>query len=370
MKKYIVIGAGILGASCAYYLARSGADVTIIDRNEPGAATDAAAGIVSPWLSKRRNKAWYHLAVNGARLYPELVDELQAMGQADTGYKKVGGLNIHTDPDVLDDMAERARLKQKEAPEIGEVKRLDAEQTKAFFPMLADGYEAVYLSGAARVDGRALKTALLNAAQAHGAKFVQAHADLDVEAGQVKGVKLGSDYMAADQVIAANGAWMRDTLVPLGVTFRGWPQKGQIMHVQLDDTEPSDWPVINPPGRHYVLGFRDRLVIGATRDDWKGFNTDVTVDGAHEILSQALNVIPALKDARILETRVGFRPVTVDAMPVIGTLPGYEGLLLANGLGSSGITIGPFVGQQLARWALDQQLDIDPDRYVVSTVLR
>ncbi|WP_217589487.1 NAD(P)/FAD-dependent oxidoreductase [Lentibacillus saliphilus] len=370
MKKYIVIGAGILGASCTYYLAKSGADVTVIDRNEPGAATDAAAGIVSPWLSKRRNKAWYHLAIRGARLYPELVSELEAMGQSETGYKKVGGLNIHTDPDVLDDMFERARLKQAEGPEIGDIKRLNAEETKAFFPLLADGYEALYLSGAARVDGHALKTALLNAAQAYGAKIINANADLDVEAGQVKGVKVGSEYMAADHVIAANGAWMRDLLAPLGVTFRGWPQKGEIMHIQLDGTAPSDWPVINPPGRHYVLGFDDHLVIGATRDDWKGFNSDVTVEGAHEILTQALNVIPAFKDARILETRVGFRPITVDSMPVIGTLPGYKGLLLANGLGSSGITIGPFVGQQLAKWALGHALDIEPEKYVVSTVLR
>ncbi|SDE59016.1 FAD dependent oxidoreductase [Fontibacillus panacisegetis] len=62
MKKIIVIGAGILGASTAYHLAKMGADVLIIDRKDKGQASDAAAGIICPWLSQRRNQAWYRLA--------------------------------------------------------------------------------------------------------------------------------------------------------------------------------------------------------------------------------------------------------------------------------------------------------------------
>lgn len=52
MKSFIVVGAGILGASAAYHIAKKGADVTLIDRGERGRATDAAAGIVCPWLSR------------------------------------------------------------------------------------------------------------------------------------------------------------------------------------------------------------------------------------------------------------------------------------------------------------------------------
>lgn len=66
MNKVIVIGAGILGASAAYQLSKLGAEVIIIDRKDVGQATDAAAGIICPWLSQRRNKAWYRLAKAGA----------------------------------------------------------------------------------------------------------------------------------------------------------------------------------------------------------------------------------------------------------------------------------------------------------------
>ena len=61
MQKFIIIGSGILGASTAYHLAKSGVEVTVIDRHDAGQATDAAAGIICPWLSQRRNKAWYAL---------------------------------------------------------------------------------------------------------------------------------------------------------------------------------------------------------------------------------------------------------------------------------------------------------------------
>lgn len=71
MKKVIIIGAGILGASTAYQLAKLGAKVLIIDRKDKGQATDAAAGIICPWLSQRRNQVWYRLAKAGARFTPD-----------------------------------------------------------------------------------------------------------------------------------------------------------------------------------------------------------------------------------------------------------------------------------------------------------
>lgn len=97
MKSYIIIGAGILGASAAYHLAKAGADVTVIDWKHPGQATDAAAGIVCPWLSQRRNQAWYAIAKGGARYYNQLIQQLEADGETETGYQKVGAVSLHTD---------------------------------------------------------------------------------------------------------------------------------------------------------------------------------------------------------------------------------------------------------------------------------
>src|SRR5687767_13480140 len=107
MGSYIVVGAGILGAAVAYHLAKEGAAVTIIDRGDKGQATDAAAGIVCPWLSQRRNQKWYRLAKGGAKFYPSLIEELQSYGETETGYARVGTLCLHTDEQKLEQMKAR-----------------------------------------------------------------------------------------------------------------------------------------------------------------------------------------------------------------------------------------------------------------------
>ncbi|WP_258870972.1 NAD(P)/FAD-dependent oxidoreductase, partial [Halobacillus trueperi] len=108
MKKYIVVGGGVLGASTAYHLAKEGVDVKIIDRKDEGQATEAAAGIVCPWLAQRRNKRWYRLVKGGARYYPELIRQLEAEGETRTGYRRVGAISLQRDEAKLEKTIERA----------------------------------------------------------------------------------------------------------------------------------------------------------------------------------------------------------------------------------------------------------------------
>lgn len=370
MKQFIVIGAGILGASTAYQLSKSGAKVVIIDRNDTGQATDAAAGIVAPWLSKRRNKAWYKLAKGGARIYHNLIQELAEDGEKNTGYARVGAINLHTDEEKLIAMKEHAFKRREDAPEIGEITLLNSKQTKKMFPLVSDEYTALHVSGAARVDGRALRNALLRGAEKHGAKIIKGQAHLLFEGTQITGVSVNGDNLEADQVIAATGAWTSHLLQPLGMRFDIRPQRAQIVHLKLPGISPANWPVVKPPFNQYMLTFDDRVIVGSTHENNVGFDNRVTAGGIHHILSNAIKVAPELENASILETRVGFRPMTPESVPVIGSLPGYNGLLLANGLGSSGLTIGPYVGKQLADMALEKELEIDLANYDMNRLIR
>ena len=90
MKKVAIIGAGIVGSTAAYYLSKNPAyQVTVFDHGI-GQATKAAAGIISPWFSKRRNKAWYRMARLGADFYLDLVADLQKDGFATDFYQQTG----------------------------------------------------------------------------------------------------------------------------------------------------------------------------------------------------------------------------------------------------------------------------------------
>jgi D-amino-acid dehydrogenase len=368
MKSYIVVGAGILGASTAYHLAKAGAHVTLVDRKDAGQATDAAAGIVCPWLSQRRNKVWYALAKGGAKYYTSLIEQLEADGETDTGYKKVGAISLHTDPKKLDQMEERAYKRREDAPEIGEITRLSQEETKRLFPMLSEDYASVHISGAARVNGRALREALMNAAKKHGAVVRTGDAAALIHKdNKVTGITLEGETLLADETIITTGAWGNELITPLGINFLVSFQKAQIIHLHMENTNTNDLPVVMPPNNQYILTFEDgRVVIGATCEDNTGFDYRVTAGGVHEVLHKALTVAPGLSDGTIIETRVGFRPFTPGFLPIIGALPNFEGIFVANGLGSSGLTAGPFVGAELANLVLGKPPELDLSNYDVA----
>ncbi|AVQ98425.1 oxidoreductase [Oceanobacillus iheyensis] len=364
---YIVIGGGILGASTAFHLASNGKAVTLIDRKDTGQATDAAAGIVCPWLSQRRNKAWYQLAKGGAKIYPEIINKLRELGEVDTGYERVGAISLHSDEKKLNAMKERALKRREDAPEIGNITILNEEETKQAFPLIGEGYGAVHVSGAARVDGRKLRDALISGAKKLGAQIVKGDASLVAENGKVTGVRVDDELYEADTVIATTGAWMGELFKPLGISFDVKPQRAQLMHIQVAGYDTAKWPVVMPPTNQYMLAFEDqRLVIGATHEDDTGFNPSVTAGGLYEVLSKALQVSPQLEHATVLETRVGFRPVTPGFLPVVGMVPGVSGLFAANGLGASGLTMGPYIGAELAKMAQGIESEIDPANYPVA----
>lgn len=361
----IVIGAGILGAATAYQLAKKGVDVTIIDRDDRGQATAVAAGMICPWISQRRNKAWYKLVKNGAKFYPELVEQLKELVTVDIGYKRVGALSIDWNMEKLDKTEERVRKRYEDAPEIGEIRRLSPAQAKEFVPIIAE-YGAVYVSGAARVNGKALRDALLQAAMKLGASFIQGDATLTFTKQKVDGVVVNGEKKEADRVIVTAGAWARTLIKPLGISFLIKPQKAQIIHLRIDEKATGNWPAVMFPSNKYMLPFEDgRIVVGTTYESDAGFDLARTTKGVYEILDAAVTHAPALISSTIEDIYVGFRPIAPGYHPIIGPLPGYDGILVANGLGATGLTAGPYLGKELANIALGEETKLDLTEYDV-----
>jgi D-amino-acid dehydrogenase len=357
-----VIGAGILGASTAYHAARAGAEVVVVDHAHEGQATAAGAGIVCPWVGEADDPAFYRIAAAGGAYYSEL---LPALTGQELGFARVGALCVAANDDELDALERIVRQRRAEAPAAGAITRLPAAEARKLFPPLHPALGAVHIAGAARVDGRKLAAALLHAARSHGAATRAGLARLVTEGNRVTGVALATETVAADMVVVAAGAWAPALLEPIGLALAVAPQRGQIVHLGLPGQATAAWPVVLPRGSHYLLSFDDsRVVVGATRESHAGFDYRVTAAGQAEVLREALRVAPGLACATVLETRIGFRPVGPDARPLLGLAPHHEGLLIGNGLGPSGLTIGPFAGRLLAELALGQApaFDLAPYR--------
>jgi len=362
--RVIVSGAGVLGASTAFHLALAGAQAVLVDQAHDGRATAAGAGIVCPWLSEAADPAWYRIASAGARYLPALVERLAGFDERELGFRKVGALAVAGNDAELDRIERGVLARRAEAPEIGELSRLSPQQARALFPPLHPALAALHVAGGARVDRRLLAAALSRALERQGGQLCRGTAELLIDGGRVAGARIGGEPMVADAVVLTAGAWASAMLAPLGLALAVEPQRGQITHLQLDGMSTGNWPVVLPSGNHYLLAFEGgRIVVGATRERGAGFDYRVTAAGQAEVLNQALAVAPGLGDATFIETRIGFRPVGPNARPLLGAVRGVEGLVIGNGLGPSGLTIGPYAGRLLAQAALGQTPDLDLAAY-------
>ena len=357
--RVIVIGAGILGASAAFHVALAGAQAVLVDQAHDGRATAAAAGIVCPWLSEAADPEWYRIASAGARYLPTLVQRLAEFEEQELGFRRVGALSVSRSEKDLDWIEGLVLARQAGAPEAGDVSRLSPQQARSLFSPLHPELAAVHVSGGARVDGRLLAGALCRAMERQGGTLQRGRARLLTDGVRVTGACVGGERIEADVVILAAGAWAPALLAPLGLTLAIEPQRGQIVHLRMEGVETGGWPVVLPPGSHYLLAFEGgRVVAGATRERGAGFDCRVTAAGQAEVLNQALAVAPGLGHATVLETRIGFRPLGPDARPLLGAAAGMDGLVIGNGMGPSGLTIGPFAGRLLAQVALGQPPDL------------
>jgi D-amino-acid dehydrogenase len=360
----VVVGAGIVGATAAWQLARRGADVVLAESDEPGRATSAGAGIVQPWRSATTG-SWAAYSDLAGATWPRLAAELAA-GGTDPSYAGVGGLTVSRDVAALQAMAEELATARTARgwTGLGEVELLAPGAATARFPVLAADLAAVWAGGVGRVDGRRFRDAALAVAERAGVTRLDGRAELVVAGSRVRGVRVTGEEVAADAVVLAAGAWTAALCAPLGVTPALAPMRGQIVHLQVPDAGTATWPTVmtlgEEHGHHYVLAFPGgRVVVGATREPDAGFDHRVTAAGQRQVLDAALALAPGLADATVLETRVGFRPVTPDGFPLLGAVPGVDGLVVATGLGANGLTYGPLMGVLAAGLALGEPPPFD-----------
>jgi D-amino-acid dehydrogenase len=358
-----VVGAGILGASTAYHLAAAGAEVVLVDDVSEGRATAAGAGIICPWPSLIEDPAWYMLASAGARYYPRLIALLAEAGQTDVSYRKTGAMNVAGEAE-LDQVERRVRGRAATTPEVGAIARLTPREAQALFPPLRKDRAALHIEGGARVDGAALARAMSHAAVADNAKLMRGRAELAHDARRVTGVAVDGETVDADTVVVTAGVWANNILAPLGLRIAVEPQRGQIIHLRLPGVNTGNWPVLLPLNDYYLLAFDDsRVVVGATRETGSGRDYRVTAGGQAEVLNAGLAAAPGLASATMIETRVGFRPMSPDGKPQLGRVRGWDGLLIGNGMGPSGLTIGPYAGKLLAQLALREAPSVDLSAY-------
>lgn len=369
IKRIAVIGGGIVGATAAFYLSQKNYEVDIYD-DGVGQATSAAAGIICPWLSQRRNKEWYQLASKGAAFYPQLMHDLNESLTDSDIYKQVGTLVFKKNPNLLKKLEKTALKRLETAPEIGTLSLLSPKEIKAKFPIYDSEESALFASGGARVDGSLLTKKLIDQAIINGASHYAEKVVLSQPNSADYIIRSKTQTKTYDIVILAVGAWLPELLNSLGLDVDIRPQKGQLVQLHLQK-DMSNWPVVMPDGEKDIIPFANgKIIVGATHENDGGYDLTPTKEKLALMLEEAKELAPELKNATITGIRVGTRAYTSDFAPFFGAVPNYPNLFAASGLGSSGLTSGPLIGKMLSQLISDEPTDLPLTDYPVERYIK
>lgn len=345
-----VVGAGVIGLSVGFELARRGRSVVVLERGEPGAgASGVAAGMLAPVSEAEvQEPDEIVFALDSLRRYRSFVSAIEAAGGEVCGYRDEGTLWVaarRDDREQLEHLAETLRQKDLHCEPLTADRLLELEPH-----LSARVVSGLRVPSDHQVDPRRLLGALLRAIESMGGDVRPGHEvrEVSTRAGRAAAVAgRGPDgrefEIEADDVVLAAGPWHdhapRSPLPALGVR----PVKGQILRLR---GEPLVRHVIRTPDVYLVPRSDGELVVGATMEEM-GFDRAATAGAVLDLLRHAWLALPGIYDLELARVDVGLRPAVDDQMPVIGPTP-VPGLWLAAGHHRHGILLAAATAAYLA----------------------
>ena len=415
----LVIGGGIIGASCAYFLARDGRDVTLIEREDAvcpvGASSYANAGLVMPsdpsplpspgvlgqgmkwlldsasplyikprpspalvrWLlgfaaasregpMRRGMPVLRALGVEGLKAF----DEITASGALDAGYHHTGILSLYLSRDALDGAAAGTGLLKDSYGVESEVWDSTAvhERVPAALPGVMGG---VFTAEDGHVEPRKLTRGLARLAEEQGATVLTATEAIAFsrDRRRITGVMTTRGMMKAETVVLAAGVWSRRLAHGLRLSLPLEPAKGYSVMIRRPEGVPDDFALYLPEGHACVTPFGDGLRFAGTLE-LSGMNDRVLINRVAAIRRGVGRYFAGAESAPPIELWRGLRPMSPDGLPMVGRPAAYDNLVVATGHCMNGINYGPVTGKLVAEVVGGRAPSVDlellrPDRFGV-----
>ena len=333
----VVVGGGIVGLVAARAIARAGSDAIVLEKGTVGSeASWAAAGMLIP-LAESDPGAFRALALSSFALHERWVLEIEAdVGRA-VGFERTGQLSFaHTSAGV--DKLWRMYV---ELPRDAEAEWLEGAALQRAEPALTPQTSAaIHFPHAAHVDNRRLVPALHRSAIQAGVRVREHTEVVGIERAGGPGVRVHTatgEVLYAERVVMAAGAWCsRIRGVDPALDMR--PIRGQMLALRCSGAPPMT--KILDGEDVYLVPRGSRVLVGGTKED-RGFDRTLDPDTVLSQRSAAVAAIPALADATLDETWVGFRPRSGHGEPVFDWDREIPGLFYATGHYRNGILLAP-----------------------------
>jgi len=332
----IVLGCGVIGASLAREIHKSGSTVLVIERGEPGReASHAAAGMLAPHGGDLPSPL-RELAVASAAMYPEFVRELEDEAATRPHEAHVPRIDLRSDGAIL--IGDESR-------NVEGARALSESELRKIEPGLDVACPSAAFIQESSVDPRGLMAALVRSLKHRGVEL--AHGAAVTRIARVKdGFEVHTaktKYLAA-KVLNCCGAWAGEIEGAAQVPAK--PRKGQMLSVISREANLLRH-VIRTEEVYLVPRSDGRILIGATVEDC-GFDKRVLPETIKHMQEVAERIVPALADAKIHETWAGLRPGTPDDLPILGE-SSVRGYFIATGHFRNGILLAPVTAQIMSQ---------------------
>lgn len=373
----VIIGGGVHGCSVAYHLAKEGwTDVVLLERKQLTSGTTwHAAGLVGRLRGD-------NLSTQFASYGTEIIQELEAETGQTTGFRQTGSVTVARFPDRMQQLRRQidyARLFDIEAYEIGH------DEIAARYPLVnLDGIAGgVWIPSNGSINPVDITTALVKGARQRGVKVIE-HTKVEeilVENGRVAGVRTDKGLIKTDFVVNTSGMWARELGRKNGVEIPLHACAHYYLVTEPIPNLPKNLPVLRSyddatyfkeDAGKLLVGFGHRIVVPYGEDgipeDFSFDSLPFVEDHVMDVMEEALERVPVLKETGIHTFFNGPESFTHDGRANIGQAPGIKGYFILAGVNSTGIQCGAGAGRAIAEWIIHGKpmrdlSSVDPARF-------
>jgi glycine oxidase len=360
-RKIAIVGGGIFGAAIAYVLTRDGFDVTLFEALSIGAhASSKNAGNLNPLHGTP--SALLPFALESFRLHQAI-----AIGLAEL---KSAHYNLLPSHRILLELDNSKRKSLKKSTDLFtntdgfSAEELDVEALHQIEPRLSQNVRfGILTKGSLAVDSYLLTMSLAQGAERLGARYVyDSVLGVTKNGDRITGVKTYQERFACDEIIFATGPWLGETQACLDIDIDIEPVKGELLLMQLsgkpleyDFTWGSTCLYKRRKNQVWVGGIFER----------SSFDMSPSLKNRESMLNQAAQIIPEIREARLLEHVVGLRPMTSSGLPLVGRVHKWQNAYLANGGGSKGVLLSVGIAQVIRDLLMEGKTNLSVESFLL-----
>ncbi|HEV7393258.1 MAG TPA: FAD-binding oxidoreductase [Burkholderiales bacterium] len=376
---FIVIGAGVIGASVAHHLATLGAkSVLVVDRGTIGAGTTSqSSGLLRTHYSVRQNVELARSSWHAFNNFAAYVDD----DEASCGLVKCGYMICAPEGDKLAPLQASLDAQQGMGIEVQLLSRAEARE-RLPIAQFDDAALIGYEPEAGFADAYLVATGFARSARRRGVKFMEntTVTGLVRDGRRVTGVQTSAGTFSCGMLISTQNIWTPELAGWIGVPLPVKPERHTVLALECNVAPYTfSMPAFKDLGSPGMLYFRSyggsqmlvsEGVVGETLNAPETEQGDISLDYVGEVGAQVAERFPKYETAGLASSWTGVYDVTPDWNPVLGSVGDIEGLSVGFGFSGHGFKLSPGIGKILAQHALGQTTNVSLSPYALDRFAR